>query len=327
MTGNWLHTMHACSIATALGLALPGCADWGPAEPHDGSKDTAPQFVINGEDDFEHPAAAALMVYDPNHPEKPGWRSMCSAALIHKRVIQTAGHCIQFLEADLAQGRTHAAWISFQQDPIAHFSADPALANPASGGWYEIASLHNNPDNVDFIKLRQSDPADVLAVWGKFHDSGAIVLKESVKGIKPMKMVRGRGEVGGLIERARCATGGPACRLLVVTFGLQEFPPVMLPPVQVRQSALLRYKGIDPLFISTFDEPPGSAFGANCLGDSGAPIILQNENRNDRTIVAISSSPADPFGFPCTTGSLQYRVDTDSHRRFIRDVIRSANHR
>jgi hypothetical protein len=27
------------------------------------------------------------------------------------------------------------------------------------------------------------------------------VLKESVKGIKPMKMVHGRREVGGLIER------------------------------------------------------------------------------------------------------------------------------
>jgi hypothetical protein len=132
----------------------------GPAEPEDGS--AAPRFVVNGEDDFEHAAAAAIMVYDPNHPERPGWRSMCGAALVHRRDMQTAGHCIQFVEADLALGRTHAAWISFQQDPLAHFSADPAVADPATGGWYEIASLHNNPDNVGFIELRQSDPADIL---------------------------------------------------------------------------------------------------------------------------------------------------------------------
>jgi len=327
MTRTRTYTLQLRSAAAALAWVLLGCADVGPAEPRAEPEDLTPQFVINGEDDFERRAAAAIMVYDPNHPEKPGWRAHCSAALIHRRVIQTAGHCIQFLEADLALGRTHAAWVSFQQDPIAHFSADPAVESPTSGGWYEIASLHNNPDNVDFIALRQSDPADVLAVWGKFHDSGAIVLKESVKGIKPMKMVQGRSQVGGLLERARCGIDDSRCRLLMVTYGLQEFPVVTPPPVQVRQAALLRYKGIDPLFISTFDEPPGSAFGANCPGDSGAPVILQDENGKDRKIVAISSSPADPFGFPCTTGALQYRVDTDSHRRFIREVIRSVERR
>jgi hypothetical protein len=235
--------MRARRRAAVVALALAGCTDTGPTGPQGAPENLTPGFVINGKDDFEHPAAAAIMVYDPNHPEKPGWRSFCGAALVHRRVIQTAGHCIQFLEADLGLGRAQAAWVSFQQNPIAHFSADPAVADPASGGWYEIASLHNNPDNVNFIALRQSDPADVLAVWGKFHDSGAIVLKESVTGIKPMKMERGRGQVGRLLQRARCGTDDSACRLLIVTYGLQEFPVVTLPPVQVRQSALLRYRG------------------------------------------------------------------------------------
>jgi hypothetical protein len=53
-------------------------------------------------------------------------------------------------------------------------------------------------------------------------------------------------------------------------------------------------------------------------------VILLKPNGKDRTIVAISSSPAEPFGPPCATGALQYRVDTESHIRFINGVIGSV---
>jgi hypothetical protein len=325
----------AAGVATVAALALVACAAADTTAPQRVPEEIAPHMLVNGVDDFEHRAAGAIMIYDPNFPEKPGWRAFCSAALIHERVIQTAGHCIQFLQQQIDDGIVQAPWVSFQQDPDAHFSADPADANPADAGWYEIESMHNNPDNVDFVELRRSPPDAVLAAWGKFHDSGAIVLKKAVEGIAPMKMVRGPGVVGNLLREARCGASDsdrpdPAsehrrsCNLLAVAYGLPEFPPVTIPPVQVRRSALLRYEGIDPLFISTFDGPPGSEFGANCFGDSGAPIVLLGPNGKDRIIVAISSSPADPFGPPCASGALQYRVDTRSHIDFIKGVIESV---
>lgn len=319
-----------CAVATLAFLLAGGCSDADPTGPRVTAEnaDIAPQSLVNGEDDFDHAAAGALMVYDPGFPDKPGWRSFCSGALIHKRVFQTAGHCIQFLRQRLDAGIVHAAWVSFQQDPDAHFTADPAVADPASAGWYEIESLHDNPDNADFaalMQLGQADPEALLAVWGKFHDSGAIVLKEDVKGIKPMKLPPRPGLGEEFLAKAGCEGANADCTIEVIAYGLQGFPPPTIPPVLDRRSAPLRYTGIDPLFVSTAQDPPGSDFGAVCPGDSGGPVVLLKKNGKDRMLVAISSSPAHPFAFPCTGGAIQYRTDTESHLRFIREVIRGAN--
>jgi len=317
-------------LAAAAALLLPAaCSEAGPTGPQRAADEPnhAPQWLVNGADDFDHPAAGALMIYDPAFPDKPGWRSFCSGALVHPRVFQTAGHCIQFLRQRLDAGIVHAAWISFQQDPDAHFGADPAAVDPATGGWYEIESLHDNPDNVDFVALMQSDPETVLSVWGKFHDSGAIVLKEAVRGIKPMKLPSRPGMVEKFLAKAGCENGDADCTLLAVAYGLPEFPVVTIPPVLVRRSAPLRYLGIDPLFVGTAQDPPGSDFGAVCPGDSGGPVVLLKNNGKDRMLVAISSSPAHPFAFPCTGGAIQYRTDTESHLSFIDGIIASLRGR
>jgi hypothetical protein len=319
------------TVTTVALLAVTlACSDPVPTAPYSERAEVEPQMLINGVDDFGHDATAAIMVYDdPNQTGVSGWRSFCTGVLVHQRVIQTAGHCIQFMQQQLDAGTMKAVWISFQHDPRAHFNADPALHNPASGGWYEVESLRNNPDNIDFVQLRQSPPEEVLAVWGKFHDTGAIVLKKPVKGIKPVEMARRPGSVKRLLRASQCEHPNAKwrnrfCKLLDVSYGLQEFPPTADPPEQVRHSALLRYKGIDAKFIATFDDPPGGDFGANCLGDSGSPVWLLKPNGKDRIVIAISSSPADPFGPPCATGALQYRTDTRSHQRFIRGVIESV---
>jgi hypothetical protein len=212
----------------------------GPAEPEDGS--AAPRFVVNGEDDFEHAAAAAIMVYDPNHPERPGWRSMCGAALVHRRDIQTAGHCIQFVEADLALGRTHAAWISFQQDPLAHFSADPAVADPRPADGtrsHRYTTIRTTSASSNCGNLTRQTSC-CLGKVSRFRCDRAEGIREGHQA----------DENGARTARSRrphrtagCGTDAPSCRLLIVTYGLQEFPVVTLPPVQVRQSALLRYRG------------------------------------------------------------------------------------
>jgi hypothetical protein len=316
-----------CAVATLALLLASGCSDADPTGPRVAAEnsDLAPQSLVNGENDFDHAAAGALMVYDPGFPDKPGWRSFCSGALVHPRVFQTAGHCIQFLRPQLDAGIVHAAWISFQQDPDAHFTADPTVADPATGGWYEIESLHHNPDNIDWVALRQAPPEEVLAVWGTFHDSGAIVLKEAVEGIQPMKLPARPGMVEKFLAKAGCEGANADCTIEVVAYGLQGFPPPTIPPVLVRRSAPVRYTGIDPLFVSTAQDPPGSDFGAVCPGDSGGPVILLKKNGKDRTLVAITSSPAHPFAFPCTGGAIQYRTDTESHLRFIREVIRGVS--
>lgn len=318
-----------CRIAWVFAVLTTACSAPDTTAPR-GADELAPQQVLNGTDDFEHAAAGALMIYEPTHPQLPGWRPFCSGALVHARVFQTAGHCIQFLQERLAAGIVKSAWISLQPDPAAHFNDDPAVSSPATGGWYEIESLHDNPDNFDFIagmQLARTDPDALLELWGKFHDSGAIVLRQAVRGIQPMKLANAvPGEVERLLGKAGCDEGEPECGLLVVAYGLNQFPPN--PPfVIARRAALLRYQFVDPLFIGTFDDPAGSAFGATCPGDSGAPVILRKQNGRDRSIVAISSSPADPFGVPCSGGAIQYRVDTPSHIAFINGVIHAVRMR
>jgi hypothetical protein len=308
----------------ALGaLLLVGCADVPTGTG--GARDPGePQLLINGSDDFDRTAVAAIMVYDPNHPGKPGWRSFCTATLIHKRVLTTAGHCIQFIEAQVAAGRIEAVWISFQQDPLAHFNTPPTEADPASGGWFEIESLHDNPANPDF-----SDFEPYLEIHPDFHDSGAIILKEWVKGIQPMRLPSRPGEVEALLDRADCVQGAD-CGLVGVGYGLREFPPPFM-PLQARQSAPLLYDRVDSLWVWTFQAAPGSSFGATCFGDSGGPIVLQKANGRDRVIVAMIAETEDPVRFTTcadpSLAALHYRVDTKVHLDFIHDVILQSLHR
>jgi hypothetical protein len=56
-------------------------------------------------------------------------------------------------------------------------------------------------------------------------------------------------------------------------------------------------------------------------GDSGSPILLVGANGGKPLIVAISSSPDDPYARPCGPWGLQYRVDTESHILFIGGVL------
>jgi hypothetical protein len=302
------------AAAIALGLLATACAEGGPLVPDGPPAEVEPLHLINGSDDFDRTAVAAIMVYQPDHPGKPGWRSFCSGTLIHKRVLLTAGHCVQGIERQLNAGVFHAAWISFQHDPLAHFNADPAVADPASGGWYQIRSLHDNPDNPDY-----SDFPTLLEIHPDFHDSGAIILRDRVKGIQPMKIPSRPGEVEKLLARAGCVLGAD-CGLVGVGYGLMEFPPPFM-PLQTRQSAPLLYKGIDSLWVINLQGPPGSEFGALCFGDSGGPVVLLKDNGRDRIITAMVSPPEDPFAPPCTNAHLSYRVDTETHLNFIREVI------
>lgn len=245
-------------LAAICGALLAGCTDV-PTVAEFPPRGGEPQLLINGDDDFDRSAVAAIMVYQPDHFEKPGWRSFCTATLVHKRVLLTAGHCIQGLERQLNAGILHAAWISFQHDPLAHFDIPPGEGNPATSGWYEIESLHNNPDNPDY-----SDVPGLLAIFPDFHDSGAITLKNRVQSIQPMKLPSRPGEVEALLGRAECIEGSD-CGLVAVGYGLTEFPVLQPPPEQLRLTAALRYKSVDPLWVTTLQAAPGASLGAVCL--------------------------------------------------------------
>jgi hypothetical protein len=150
-----------------------------------------------------------------------------------------------------------------------------------------------------------------------------------VKGIQPMKLPSRPGEVEALLGRAECVDGAD-CGLVGIGYGLMEFPVLQPPPLQTRQSAPLRYKGLDPLWVGTYQlVSPGSAFGAVCFGDSGGPVVLQKNNGRDRTIVGILSEVVDPLLFvTCagTVGALNYRTDTEDHLDFMNEVILQSLH-
>jgi hypothetical protein len=322
MTGN--RPMRNRIVAATAALVLAGCTDTPTgsegAREHPGD----PQLLINGSDDFERTAVGAIMVYQPNHPGKPGWRSFCTGTLIHKRVLMTAGHCVQGLERQLNSGVFHAAWISFQQDPLAHFNTPPAQADPASGGWYEIESLHDNPTNPDF-----SDWENYLAIHPNFHDSGAIILKEQVKGIQPMRLPSRPGEVEALLGRADCVHGRR------LRSGRGRVRPAGIPAsVHALPGAPVRAAASTSASIRCGCGPPrqrrAPCSAQTCFGDSGGPIILQKRNGSDRTIVAMASEVEDPLRFTTcadpSLAALSYRVDTKVHLDFINDVILQSLH-
>jgi hypothetical protein len=317
----WRHAFGAArgaGFALLVGGLLIACADPGPTGL---VAPAEPRQIINGVDDHSREAVAAIMIYSPG-AFQGDWFPSCSGTLIHPRVISTVGHCVQGLQARLESGNVQAVWVSFQQDPTAHFNADPALEDPAAGGWYEIESLHNNPDNPSFADLTQLDP-----IWGDFHDSGAIVLKERVKHITPMKLPSRPGAVDGMIARAGCEEGDPGCTLLALGFGIQEFPPQTFPLRLVRRSVQVRYKALQSLFLVTFSDPPGSDTGGVCFGDSGGPVVFEKRNEKERTVLAMIAFWEDASAPRCTNADIHYRADTESHLTFVNGIIRSLERR
>jgi hypothetical protein len=138
---------------------MVACHDAAPTAP---AVPTQPRAIINGVDDDDHAAVAAIMIYSPG-AFQGDWYPTCSGALVHKHVITTVGHCIHGIQARLASGNVRAVWVSFQQDPTAHFNADPALEDPAAAGWYEVESVHDDPDMTHRVP-RRAAPASATPV-------------------------------------------------------------------------------------------------------------------------------------------------------------------
>ena len=271
--------------------------------------------VVNGTDDFSHRAVGAILVYEPGSP-RGDWVAHCSGFLIHPRVMLTAGHCVQQIQAALDAGVYLDARVSFQQSPF-----DPATfveGDPEASGWLAIDEIVNNPDNPDWLNI-----PEIQENWGTWHDQGALILTEPVTHIRPLRVPWIPGVVE-FVMRIRCEfmSHKPGlCRPLIVGYGLQGPPPPPSGELQRRRSVVTSYQGIDSLFVHTRGDP-----GDACAGDSGGAMIMETGRRGHELVVAILSGPANPFPFPpdCTGGSIQYRLDTESSIRFMWDVIFQA---
>jgi hypothetical protein len=275
------------------------------------SRDRPVHTLVNGSADFDHEAVGTILVHEPGHP-RGDWGIFCSAFLIHERVLLTAGHCVQQIRAQLAEGILLDARISLQQDPFD--AATYVEGDPDASGWYAIDDLVDNPDSPDWL-----DIPNIVANWGTWHDQGAVVLSESVTDIGPLRVPWTHGLVERL-TRLQCELVPHGfCEPLLVAYGLPELPPTVAP--NERQAVVTTYLSIDPLFIHTAGDP-----GDACLGDSGGAVIMRWFGGSDMA-VALISSPADPFAPFCTGSTLQYRLDTPSSLRFIREVIRNVEQR
>jgi hypothetical protein len=261
----------------------------------------------HGIPDFAHPAVGALLVHQPG-ALRGDWGELCSGFLIHGRVFMTAGHCTHRAIAALDAGVFLGARVSFQQDPF-----DPATyveGDPDASGWLEIERIITNPDGPDW-----SNPPEIIANWGNWHDQGAVILAEPVRDFRPLRLPRfvGQVELMTTLQCERLAHVAGFCELLLVAYGVHEWPTLLIP--NYRQSARTNYLGIDSLFLHTVDEP-----GDACPGDSGGAVIMKSGLWGSEVAIAVLSSPSDPFVF-CVGPSLQYRLDTQSSLRFIWETI------
>lgn len=269
--------------------------------------------LVNGTDDFSQPAVGAILVHEPGSP-RGDWVAHCSGFLIHPRVMITAGHCVQGIQANLDDGVYLDARVSFAHNPF-----DPATfvdGDPDASGWLRIDEIVNNPDNPDWLDI----PA-IIDAWGTWHDQGALILARPVWHIRPLRVPRFPGQVE-FVMRIRCELLPhipQLCKLHLFGYGLHDFPPSFVP--NRRQSAVTSYVGIDPLFVATQGMPADA-----CLGDSGGAVIVPRRRGRD-LVVALISSPADPMAPFCTGGTIQYRLDTVSSLKFMRDVVLRANRR
>ena len=240
-------------------------------------------------EDFEHDYVAMVVFYTTPDPVTGDYYShRCSGTLITTRIIVTAGHCTEGVDA----GRAY-----FQQAPAPNYS------DSAFGGWggdettgwpYKGGVTFKRADNYGFSNFEG---------YPETKDVGVVVLDKAYTppsgkfGVLPTV-----GQVKAYADAALRAK--KQVRFTVSGYGLSDQDPV---PVSFRERLMAEsYMIEDTSGLTTYNlKTTANASqdkGGSCNGDSGGPVFF----KGTRTIAAVTS-----FGMngQCKGQDFSYRLD------------------
>jgi hypothetical protein len=230
-------------------------------------------------DNGEHPYVGLMVAYsadkidhdeDPATPDRyePLWR--CSGAMISETVFVTAGHCTgpESSAPDAATPALAAVWFDEDVDPLAEADIYP---------WYENAVPANNA----YQGVPYTHPLYVPDAFYAY-DLGVVVLDgDGNTGLSEFASLPAEGAVDELGKGRKRAT------VTAVGYGLQKINPVMVQADRVRLQAdlfVVDTNGVAGIGNLPFDPPTNSMMlsgdakhGGTCFGDSGGPILIDDE--------------------------------------------------
>lgn len=236
--------------------------------------------MIGGEPDTEHTNVGAIVMYWPQFGITG---RLCSATLIHPRVMVTAAHCYTYVVNQEIE--TDQIWVTFDPDAV------------AEGATYlEVEAFIPHPD----FNFQYADT----------HDIALVILKEEAPEGIQLEPLPEEGYLDQVIGRKK---GQQNFDLVVVGYGSNTF---LLPP-ENQMDSIRRTGTVNFQALGSFEIRHNPESATLCLGDSGGPIFYLDHKGNEVQVGLYSRGGNDQ----CVSGGFHYRLDTESAQDFIEDTI------
>jgi secreted trypsin-like serine protease len=238
---------------------------------------------------------AIVLIRPPKHrPDLTTPRSICSATLIHPRVLLTAGHCTEDILFHIDAGNITL------DDVCISFGADAFDETT----WLKIEAVVSHPD---FAFSPVNDQ----------HDAGLVVLKDAVD--LPLATLAYAGFLEDLKGAGVLVDRGNFASFLAVGYGASvDFaPPQTIPGDGLRRYVSTRFIALQNAWLVMNQNPAiEDGNGGTGFGDSGGPrywiapdgslVLVAITSRGDPKLVALDQA---------------YRIDTAGVLDFIDFVV------
>jgi secreted trypsin-like serine protease len=259
-----------CTMLAAFGIALVAT---GPAGA----------ITFGKPDGNRHPNVGALLAdYDP---ESPGLDVLCTGTLIAPRVVQTAGHCTDFLTSIDVED----VWVTFA----------PAYDEDSTAVTGFHGSYTTHPDYGFSGPGGLSNPFDIAVV----------VLDTAPSGLTPATLP----EIG-VLDGLKASGAIKRSTFTAVGYGTVREDKTGGPHAfffdGIRRYALQSYSSLQKAWLS-LSMQPSTGDGGTCYGDSGGPHFLGGKTSN--LIVSLTVT-GDAM---CRATDKTYRLDTPWARDFL----------